>query len=1652
MNTPPEITPEIADAIGLEVGEPLDLKVPEGTIRVVFQPAPVAGARFVREVDSGHTIREILEELAGEGISAFDDPEVQYTVHINDEKIPQNQIDSRVPPDQSILIVKVVPGFTAVAALAGFIGAGLAAIGITGTVATVISFGLAGAIVIGGLVGLNVFLGQALAPKQSEIDGSDDSSPALRLTGGRNENRAYKAVPSYFGDLRVYPPLAARPYTQSAGRNQNLRMAFCWGRGPLDISDLKIGESPFSGFVGSNHALTTIEDENTEVQYFPQDIAETDPGVLLRDDINGTPWFTRTTEAGTTHINTVFLLANGLKRLNENGKHRSHGFRLQVQYRETGSSGGWSTITNTNLNGSSARARFLNYGRTVSAGQYDVRARILRTRVPNAYTPDRGGNGRDVSALYTDLNWVALQSFKPGTPVKLPGMVISSFHLRATEQLKGVVDTFNARVVRKLRTWDSSTGFSEPLASAARNPAWQCLEILTSDDLERPVPTSRIDLEKFKEWADFCDSNNLKCDIAFDRRQGAYEAFQTVARVGRATHAMNGDKHSVVFDDNTTTPRQLFTPRNSHSFSLTKSFPEEVHAFRVRFPNRDQNFRAEEMIVYNDGFDESTATKFVEVEDIIGITDSEQLYKQVRYETLSSRLRPELYTWEAGLDAIVTTRGDVVRVRHDVPLFGTGQGRISELETNMSGDITEITLDDEVQLAWNKTYAIEARHNEDTSFVTAGVDNPAASGTTVSTGTLTFTTPVASGSLAQDDLVAFGESTRVTSDLKIVALEHVDDLMVKVHAVDASPEIFTTLAGETPPEFDPNVTRPLPLESTAPATPRILNVSNEVLDVNNDGTPDIRTTVTVIPGSGSGLNVAPTASFISQWRATVTGTTVTGVATEDEPEWITLPEVSVESGELVIDRVRDQDAIDVRVWGVSPHRIQSENAALVENSQAIGDALPPTNLRIESDYKSDAFGNVPILRFLWDKPTTSTAVEFIGRYRLQNDSWRSFKTHLGQFEVVQAQRGTYEAIVQSRDIGGNLSSELTGTFTYEPNVPVAPLRVTGLELTGQANGTEFGGQDIGLRWRISSSIHDPVEGGSFGGGADSGAQDPYFKDYEVRVFDQETGTLLRTEHPTDPIYEYTYTQNGLDHEAELGTGPARQIRFDVYMRDLNNNLSQPTTIIATNNAPAQITSISFSPTFNSIFIDVDLPTDLDRAGVKVWMSTEDGFTPDDDVNLVHDGNHTPITVEAESATTYYLRVAAYDAFGSTPAELNLSSQFEVETPVLSGDDLVGLAQIGTNQVRNSSYSVDSEWELSVSGTATISGGKLYLTTSGTPVAQGSAIQTYPSPRQYFTDNVDYILGAEVVLSGSPSGDVVLTLSGTSEDYPQALTVPAASITDEPTRFSMVFNSGVVPSDLSLEIASATGGLIGVDRVMLVKESEVEAADDFRSSAFDVYHNLGDSITETSIGEEAVSTPKLAFNLALGERVAARQFEGFHLKTRTVEAENITVSGITFHEIAGETIKAENAEIGAFYASNSVNISPAFDVPTTFTEITGARVTVTDITPRTVVRLESVSNGDSTLVGSPTSTQNQFQTRIQVGDGASPSSWTTIYTSGDTRIPTTGEAASSQLAPRDFPAEYGTKTYRVQARYYNKSDAGDTLTVDDLVFIAERLES
>lgn len=234
-----------------------------------------------------------------------------------------------------------------------------------------------------------------------------------------------------------------------------------------------------------------------------------------------------------------------------------------------------------------------------------------------------------------------------------------------------------------------------------------------------------------------------------------------------------------------------------------------------------------------------------------------------------------------------------------------------------------------------------------------------------------------------------------------------------------------------------------------------------------------------------------------------------------------------------------------------------------------------------------------------------------------------------------------------------IAYDQAGNRAPADGAPVVTYKVVG-ELpalnVGAVSGADiiWAGKDCRLTWRYNSTTHS-YEFGSEPVGADAGALDPHFKDYEIKVFDLDdapNAAPRRVDYTTDNSYTYSYEKNHTD-------GLTRKLKFEVRMRDIFNNVGQPATLTAENSLPI-VTGLTAQPNFEAVNLAWAVSADIDFAGVRVWLSDNEeeiegnieraGYND----NLVYDGPDAATLISGLLFDhDYYVRAAAYDVFGKS---------------------------------------------------------------------------------------------------------------------------------------------------------------------------------------------------------------------------------------------------------------------------------------------------------------------------------------------------------------------------------------------------------------------
>lgn len=309
----------------------------------------------------------------------------------------------------------------------------------------------------------------------------------------------------------------------------------------------------------------------------------------------------------------------------------------------------------------------------------------------------------------------------------------------------------------------------------------------------------------------------------------------------------------------------------------------------------------------------------------------------------------------------------------------------------------------------------------------------------------------------------------------------------------------------------------------------------------------------------------------------------------------------------------------------------------------------PTNLQVKEQGYVSGGKNYHSLTLSWtadpNYPTRGFAVSVDTP---DNGTLNLGTTQNAYIEMTGIAGGIYTFYVQAIGYTGIMSRAASVQFTATGPEGYQPPTVTDLELVDRA-GENFVGRDIRVRWKNNFALY-------LGGPLETQVS-PHYDHNTVKVYHGVTGVLLRTDKIYTSGYLYNYETNQADCAAHGYPSASRSIRIEVTVTDVFNRTSPVVSRTFINYVPDAIAP-TYSVEGRTIFMSFPPVSDLDFAGFLIWRSTTPGIDVDTEEPYL-DGTSNYVQIVGLPATTYYFRVAAYDAFGR--AGLNHSSEFSVAT-------------------------------------------------------------------------------------------------------------------------------------------------------------------------------------------------------------------------------------------------------------------------------------------------------------------------------------------------------------------------------------------------------
>ena len=667
-------------------------------------------ARIVENIFEGHVAEVALSQKMTVGqIRVFLKLDEQARFFQEGKELDEDQF-----PKEGCFTIKLIPGSFTTA---------LAIIGIVVGIATI-------AIGIVNLSNLN----------NTKFPNLSNSQMSLR--GSTNSARKTERLPLLLGKHRVYPDVAALPFSSYKDNNQYLHQLFCFGYSDvsIDYSTFKIGETLLSYYEDCtyNAGLGAI---------YPSRVVENVYQLELKNDGTATS-IVRSTTSGCRQIEVGLMAPNGLYRYDgEDRKSLSVGVKIEWRV----PSGSWITAFEETITENTDKWRKM-YSITPSGsseGTYEVR--ITRTT-------SESGDLQVSDALYLDVikSFVGLDSTS-SLPVTADSLQLVALKTKATDQLNGVIDSFNAVCTLNTRAWDGlGSGADHWTTKATRNPASAILYLLTNSNANaEPVEDSLIDWASFEDFYAFCEEYGFNCDAWITTDYTVLQLCEFVAASNMAEMVIQCDKISIRVEKAQEDIVQLFTPRNAWDFEMIRSFESKPRNITVSFNDETKGYvQVEREISLDDNgkivFDSEQEGDSLTV-DSFGVTSglhAARLGAQ-KLKLLYSQTRT--YSWKSDIEGIVCLPGDVVLLENDNFLLGLGEGRIKEIL--YSGEkISGIRLDARMKMVSGTSYGVRIRTSssvlDSIPVVTEEGEN----------WELTFQTSLASDiGFDVGDLVAFGE-------------------------------------------------------------------------------------------------------------------------------------------------------------------------------------------------------------------------------------------------------------------------------------------------------------------------------------------------------------------------------------------------------------------------------------------------------------------------------------------------------------------------------------------------------------------------------------------------------------------------------------------------------------------------------------------------------------------------------------------------------------------------------------------------------------------------------------------------------------------------------------------------------------------------------
>ena len=413
-------------------------------------------------------------------------------------------------------------------------------------------------------------------------------------------------------------------------------------------------------------------------------------------------------------------------------------------------------------------------------GQYQVRVKVVSRGYPVTSTR------ASTRIWWTAVSGIVYDDFT------YPGIALIGVRALATDQLSGSPTMKFMKQRSTVYIWNPGTQAYEEHAAA--NPAWAAYDMIHRAEkitdvrsggttyIHSGADASLLLYNQFAEWAAYCDRFKLKINIEINTSGELLDVVNRfIAPVGRGMVELFGTKYGCCWDG----PKeavQMFGMGNIISGTFSETFlqtSDRANAVELTFTNAQKDYQRDTVKVFGPTFDsdEYDTTSQLTYD---GITDYEQAYREAKFQLYCNAYMVRTVSFQAAIDAIACTVGDVIYVAHDVPMWQTS-GRIASVDGN-----TVVVNAIMKSYDSTKTYTFAYRSAVDDTRYEVGCQSITVNDatTTVVLSEVPASAPVAG------DIFDIAEVSKGTKKFVVRSISRTEDMVREIEAIEYNEDVF----------------------------------------------------------------------------------------------------------------------------------------------------------------------------------------------------------------------------------------------------------------------------------------------------------------------------------------------------------------------------------------------------------------------------------------------------------------------------------------------------------------------------------------------------------------------------------------------------------------------------------------------------------------------------------------------------------------------------------------------------------------------------------------------------------------------------------------------------------------------------------------------